>query len=417
MTKISTSNLLKLKTKAPFWINNFDTGLILDSNACMQPLNLQQYEFIVAAGVKQSITCGEHAFENLKRFNSDYPNTWKLGYISYDVKNQLEKLTSDHTDEIGFNELSFFIPQYLIVIDWHGNILEGEHLIDEILALEISACEKQPTHLKPTVTKQTYIEHIESIRNHIINGDVYELNYCTAFYAENVQLNAPHVYNALHLKSPVPFGCFLKDQERYLLGASPERFLTKRGTTLYSQPIKGTAKRDTNADIDNQHKHDLLHSDKERAENLMIVDLVRNDLARSAQTGSVKVEELFGIYTFPQVHQMISTVSAKLKEDVDCIDAIANAFPMGSMTGAPKIMAMKLIEQYEQTKRGLYSGTIGYINPEGDFDFNVVIRSIQYNAHKKYLNFEVGSAITYDSNPEAEYAECLLKAEAMLAVL
>jgi para-aminobenzoate synthetase component I len=186
---------------------------------------------------------------------------------------------------------------------------------------------------------------------------------------------------------------------------------------LYSQPIKGTAKRLQDAEADKQQAQQLLHSEKERAENLMIVDLVRNDLAHSAQTGTVKVKELFGIYTFPQVHQMISTISSTLKDDISAIDAIRYAFPMGSMTGAPKIMAMKLIEHYEQTKRGLYSGAIGYFAPDGDFDLNVVIRTIQYNQQTGYLNYEVGGAITYDSVAEDEYEECLLKAKAMQEAL
>jgi para-aminobenzoate synthetase component 1 len=160
-----------------------------------------------------------------------------------------------------------------------------------------------------------------------------------------------------------------------------------------------------------------LQSEKEKAENLMIVDLVRNDLARSSKTGSVKVEELFGIYSFSQVHQMISTVSSQIKETTSAVEAIKNAFPMGSMTGAPKVMAMELIEKYENTKRGLYSGAIGYFAPNSDFDFNVVIRSIQYNESKQYLNFEVGSAITYDSDANLEYEECLLKAQAMMKAL
>ena len=202
-----------------------------------------------------------------------------------------------------------------------------------------------------------------------------------------------------------------------MMGASPERFIKKEGQFIYSQPIKGTSKRGDNEASDEINKQILLNSEKEKAENLMIVDLVRNDLAKSAKTGSVKVNELYGIYSFKQVHQMISTVSAELQDDIHIAQIIKNAFPMGSMTGAPKVKAMVLIDQYEQTKRGLYSGAIGYIEPNGDFDLNVVIRSLQYNSVKKYLNFEVGSAITFDSIPEDEYEECLLKAAAMMKVL
>ena len=149
----------------------------------------------------------------------------------------------------------------------------------------------------------------------------------------------------------------------------------------------------------------------------MIVDLVRNDLSRIAKKDSVKVDELFGVYTFDQVHHMISTISCELREDKGLKDVFEATFPMGSMTGAPKIRAMELIEKFEQTKRGLYSGAVGYISPEGDFDFNVVIRSMQYNALNKYLSFMVGGAITIGSDAELEYEECLVKAKALFEVL
>jgi para-aminobenzoate synthetase component 1 len=164
-------------------------------------------------------------------------------------------------------------------------------------------------------------------------------------------------------------------------------------------------------------KEKLRYSEKEMAENMMIVDLVRNDLAKSAVVGSTTVTEMFGIYTFKQLHQMISTVQAQVKPDMAIGEIIKNAFPMGSMTGAPKIKAMELIERYENTKRGLFSGAIGFVNPFGDFDFNVVIRTIFYDAKKHYLSFQVGSAITYDSIGEQEYEECMLKAKAIREVL
>ncbi|MEO5675183.1 MAG: anthranilate synthase component I family protein, partial [Chitinophagales bacterium] len=217
--------------------------------------------------------------------------------------------------------------------------------------------------------------------------------------------------------SPAPLACFLKHGEKFLLSASPERFLKKESRKIISQPMKGTISRSNHAESD-EHAKELLGTDeKEKAENVMIVDLVRNDLARSAVAGSVSVEELFGIYSFPRVHQMISTVSATLRNDVHFTEAIRNAFPMGSMTGAPKVMAMQLIDKYEKVKRGLFSGSAGYITPGGDFDFNVVIRSLLYNRESRYLSFQTGSAITHDCNPEKEYEECLLKAQAIMSTL
>nr|MBA3971024.1 anthranilate synthase component I family protein [Bacteroidota bacterium] len=240
---------------------------------------------------------------------------------------------------------------------------------------------------------------------------------CQEFFAENVVIDTSSVYKKLNTISSAPFSAYCKFGSHYVLCASPERFLQKCGNTLISQPIKGTIKRAENPKEDEKLKIELRSNKKEQSENVMIVDLVRNDLSRIAQKGSVKVNELFGIYSFKQVHQMISTVSCELKEGLTFTDILKTTFPMGSMTGAPKVSAMKLIEQYETTKRGLYSGAIGYIRPNGDFDFNVVIRSILYNADKKALSFMAGSAITDKADAFQEYDECLLKAKAMFEVL
>jgi para-aminobenzoate synthetase component 1 len=198
---------------------------------------------------------------------------------------------------------------------------------------------------------------------------------------------------------------------------SPERYLNKAGSTLKSQPIKGTARRLANPEEDEKIKEELRASEKERAENVMIVDLVRNDLTKCALPGTVKVDELCGIYSFEQVHQMISTVSCQLAEGTTLSHILRSSFPMGSMTGAPKIRAMQLIESFEQTRRGVYSGSVGYIAPNGDFDLILIIRTMLYDADQKYLSFQVGSAITHQAIPEIEYDECLLKAKAILQVL
>jgi para-aminobenzoate synthetase component 1 len=169
--------------------------------------------------------------------------------------------------------------------------------------------------------------------------------------------------------------------------------------------------------MDEQNKEELFHSSKDRSENVMVVDLMRNDLSKICKEGTVNVDELYGIYSFPQVHQMISTISGELKKNISFSEIIQATFPMGSMTGAPKKKVMELIEQYEKTKRGIFSGAVGYISPAGDFDFNVVIRSIMYNSMSGYLSFQTGSAVTFYSDPEKEWDECILKAEAMKKVL
>lgn len=243
------------------------------------------------------------------------------------------------------------------------------------------------------------------------------MNYCIEYSTQSTSFNPSHCYEKLNELSPMPFSSFMRIGHKYLICASPERFLKKVGNKLISQPIKGTARRSFDKYEDNQLKDALLNSEKERAENLMIVDLVRNDLARSSISGSVKVEELFGISTFKKVHQMISTISSTQNNKVSVSDVIKHAFPMGSMTGAPKIRVMKEIENLEDSSRGLYSGTVGYFTPNHDFDLNVVIRSIIFDAKSKKISFHVGSAITYDSDPEYEYQECLLKAESLFEVL
>jgi para-aminobenzoate synthetase component I len=218
--------------------------------------------------------------------------------------------------------------------------------------------------------------------------------------------------------SPNPLAAMYKFNNRYCICASPERYLQRKGNTILSQPIKGTSKRDLADPVNDAiNKQYLLTSQKEKSENVMVVDLVRNDLSKVCVESSVKVDELFGVYSFPQVHQMISTVSGVVNENINWIDAVKATFPMGSMTGAPKKKVMELIDQYEQTKRGLFSGALGYIKPNGDFDFNVVIRSILYNDDTNYLSFQAGSGITFYSDAEKEYEECLLKAAAMLKIL
>lgn len=409
------------KQKAIEWLRDFEVCCLLDNNNSINALDLRDIECVIAAGVKKEIKGrGKGDWDALNDTVNGIDDAHLFGYLSYDLKNQIEKLSSNHSDQIGFDHLYFFEPIHLIVIYSNGSYLIQspiENILDEILKTEEIHLTAHPVHIKPKVSREKYIENVHAIQQHIIDGDVYELNYCVEFYDEHARIDPFHVYQKLKQFSPTPFGAFLRVKDRFVLCASPERFIKKRGDTLYSQPIKGTVKRGADINEDKQLIQQLLHSEKERAENLMIVDLVRNDLARSSKTGTIKVEELFGIYSFSQVHQMISTVTSQINENTSAVESIKNAFPMGSMTGAPKVMAMELIEKYENTKRGLYSGAIGYFAPNSNFDFNVVIRSIQYNAIHQYISFEVGSAITYDSNAEMEYEECLLKAQAMVKAL
>ncbi len=407
---------------------------------CFLGNNENQVQFAGYPGFKNSVGIGkiseikidltkENGFDLLQNY-AHAKNDFLFGFLSYDLKNQIEKLSSKNPDKIEMPLIHFFQPELTfnlcdtdeIEIGYfpdrksESEIIELYKSINRIV-LEHENAKNTETIPNCRVLKDEYIDNVRKIKEHIQLGDVYELNYCIEFFAENIEINPAKVYQNLNKISTAPFSCFYKVDNKYLICASPERFLKKEGVEIIAQPMKGTAKRSTRSGEDKLIKEELFANEKERAENVMIVDLVRNDLSKTAKPKSVKVDELFGVYTFPQVHQMISTISSEMRDEFDIIDVIKSAFPMGSMTGAPKVKAMELIEEFEITKRGLFSGAVGYVTKEKDFDFNVVIRSIQYNAEKKYLSFMVGSAITINSDPEKEYEECLLKAQALIDAL
>lgn len=342
------------------------------------------------------------------------------GFVTYDVKNEIERLSSQNFSGFDWPMLHFFQPE--TCLRWQADTLQLEGqtagVLAAILATEVPAAPPLAVPaLRPRLPRADYLQAVASVREDILNGEVYELNLCQEFYAKSVRLDPVAIFQRLNEVSPAPYASFLRHHDHYLLCASPELFIAKEQAIIRSQPIKGTRRRGATPADDEQQRLALLHDEKERAENLMIVDLVRNDLARVAGTGTVRVPELFGTYGFQHVWQLISTVEAELRPEVGLADILRATFPMGSMTGAPKIRAMELIEHYEASRRGLYSGSLGYLLPNGNFAFNVVIRSLQYRADTGYLSLQVGSAITYDSVPEQEYAECLLKARGALEAL
>lgn len=409
------------KQKTLLWGNHHATVAWLDSN---QNLNTNT-EGLLAVGTIQTLkTDFKNAFQQLKKF-VEKRKDYVFGYLGYDLKNDVENLTSNNLDETDFPDLFFFQPLKVIEVSKNQIIFRyPENIQNEIesdwLAIQKTTHTSTPKKtliIDDRVSKETYINQVEKVLKYIQEGKVYELNYCMEFYAKNAIINPIDSYLELNYISKAPFATFLKFEDCYLLSASPERFLKKLGTTLTSEPIKGTAKRDVNIDKDQQLIANLKNNTKEIAENIMIVDLVRNDLSHIAKKGTVNVDELCKVYSFKQVHQMISSISCEIRPDIHPVDALKACYPMGSMTGAPKIAAMNFIEKLEHTKRGLYSGAVGYFTPEQDFDFNVVIRSILYNKTKNYVSFSVGSAITAKANPEKEYEECLLKAKAMREVL
>jgi len=421
------TDYIEFKQKMLNWAKQFNIFCLLDNQqykSFTPSGDGGSFESLLAVGSKASIEVNAgSAFTQLKEFSNKHKG-WLFGHLGYDLKNETEQLSSANFDGIGFSDLHFFIPE--IVLQLTKDQLTIFCDADATIIFEqIQSCSSQ---IKPSakissvienrISKEEYFTRIKEIQKRILRGDCYELNFCQEFYIQPATIDPVSVYHQLTELSPNPFAALYKLNDKYCLCASPERYLKKTGDTVISQPIKGTAKRDL-ADklMDEERKTSLFNSNKERSENVMVVDLVRNDLSKICKEGTVKVDELFGIYSFPQVHQMISTVSGRLQNDIHWVDAIKATFPMGSMTGAPKKRVMELIEQYEETRRGVFSGSIGYVNPDGDFDFNVVIRSILYSSSTQYLSFQTGGAITFYSDAEQEYEETLLKAEAIKAVL
>jgi len=418
-------DIAKFKQQLLCWSQQFETAIFLDSNNYQQQYT--SFDAVIAVDEFTSIKTDFHnAFGKLQEYQTTTKD-YIFGYISYDVKNDNEQLSSNNFDGLDFADLFFFQPQKIIFIE--GNIVEFQYLkmVDNEMENDFAKIQQSNNYeiqqsttdikIKLRTHKDEYQAKEAAILQHIHRGDIYEANFCQEFYAENTEINPLKVYQDLNNISEPPFAVFLKINHHYLLSASPERYIRKEGNKIISQPIKGTAKRLKSKFDDEKIASDLAKDAKERSENVMIVDLVRNDLSKSAIKGSVKVEELCKVYSFKQVHQMISTVVCEIDEKITPIQVLKDTFPMGSMTGAPKVSAMKIIEKYENTRRGLYSGAVGYFTPNGNFDFNVVIRSILYNQEKKYVSYSVGSAITAKSNPEKEYEECLLKAKAMKFVL
>ena len=417
-------NTAQFKEKLLLWSERFNEVVWLDSN--FYNGHQSQYDAILAVDAFTSLkTDFTGAFDQLKEYQT-VTKDWLFGYLSYDLKNDVEDLTSNNIDSLEFPELFFFQPKKIFLLKGNRlNILYLNYIVDEfnedleqIKNVRPSTIEhKNEVKIQLRIHKDEYFNKVGQLLHHIHRGDIYEANFCQEFYAENTVIDPVETYRNLNEISKPPFATFLNLNGNYLLSASPERYLMKQGSHITSQPIKGTAKRSANATEDIALKQQLEQDIKERSENIMIVDLVRNDLAKTAIKGSVKVEELCKVYTFDQVHQMISTVTSEVEHEVHPVEILKSTFPMGSMTGAPKISAMKIIEELEVTKRGLYSGAVGYFSPEGDFDFNVVIRSILYNSNKKYVSYSVGGAITAKSDPLREYEECLVKAKAMRQVL
>jgi para-aminobenzoate synthetase component 1 len=407
-----------------------DPYTFIDQNeGCVSLLNSNSTEkhLLLAWGIHNELKLWEAkgAFDKLQNFRNQ-ENDWLFGFLSYDLKNDIEELESTNNDKLQFPSLHFYSP--LLLIEVHADFTKVDYLddfqsesIEEMMQKAkktfLPGNKKEVDMLFHGLEEEEYLVHFDRLAAHIQKGDIYEVNFCLQFFAENISIDPLATYLRLNEQTTAPFSVFYRNQEHYLLCGSPERYLKKEGSRVVSQPIKGTIRRGMNEEEDARLKEQVRNDPKEQAENVMIVDLVRNDLSKVASKASVKVDELFGVYSFKTVHQLISTVSCEVSEDIDPIDIIKATFPMGSMTGAPKIRAMQIIEENENFKRGIYSGAFGYIRPDGDFDFNVVIRSILYNEKKKIVSFPVGGALTSMAKGKDEYHECILKGKAMKKAL
>lgn len=360
------------------------------------------------------------------------------GYLGYDLKNDLEDLVSANEDPLEMPTAAFFEPKFWLEAEGNQAVISGKSdeattaFAERLKALPEERNGRSPVQTEPDITlsprtdRSAYLAGARNLMSHIQRGDIYEVNYCIQFTGAAPSFDPLSAFIALQERTEAPMSVFSRMGPYHILSASPERFLKKSGDTLCSQPIKGTARRSPDAAEDTALAEALRNDPKERSENVMITDLVRNDLSRVAERDSVKVKELFGIRSFKTVHHMVTTVTADLSPRCGPWDAVKACFPMGSMTGAPKISATELIDRSENFRRGAYSGAFGRISPrrdspdrpaDFDFDFNVMIRTLLYNSDKQLTALSVGSALTAAADPEKEYEECLLKARAIMEVL
>jgi len=425
------------RRRALLWLKTWQIATVLDSNSSSQDRK-SQYQWLLAAGAQREYTAKENALAGLETWlnTPSREEVWRFAAISYELKNEIlpQKLFSRHTNDNQLPLVYFFEPKILLIataaepLRLQINCYDEHKPQDVWAAIQNTPAIDQAEPFLPTpapvvqrkFAKSEYLQTVGEIQQQIIDGNVYEINFCQQFSLPTYPVANPvALYFALNAIAKTPFAAYFRVGDKHLCSASPERYLHKNGQTLFSQPIKGTRPRGNNPQADAALADELLASEKDRAENLMIVDLVRNDLARICQPASVVVQELCALYTFPSVFQLVSSISGELPSpQTPCFcDILRATFPMGSMTGAPKIAALQLIDQYERNQRGWYSGAVGYIRPDGDFDFNVVIRSFLYDQNQQNLSWQVGGAIVYDSIPEEEYEECIVKMRPLLRTL
>ena len=412
----------RLKQNILEWCNAQDEYCTLFENITIQ--SRDENQFIWKLGV---ICQSEYLYDSL-----DFPLTKfeeyiqtkeneKFCFISYDLKNNFENLTSRNEDKVDFPLILAWEPQLIFIYNTQGSL--EIHYTNEKSQQQVVAILNwnrrtnklaEDAEIKTKTSKLEYQQAFDKITNYIKKGDLFELNFCKEFYVNDINVESIALYEIMKGRTQANFCVYAQLKNHIVICISPERFITKKGNTILSQPIKGTKKSSSNQKEKQEFIQQLRDSPKDRAENTMAVDVVRNDFSKICVPGTVHVPNFCDVVDYGNVIQMFSTIVGELKPNISFIEILRAVFPMASMTGAPKIRAMEIIEELESSKRGLYSGTIGYILPNGDFDFNVVIRSIIYNRKNRYLSFHTGGAITIQSQMEEEYKETELKASSLI---
>ena len=352
-----------------------------------------------------------------------------LGYWGYDLAQQMSALPRAEEDARQLPDMAIGIYDWALVLDHqqhtarlvsHQRYAETAHLLPQILIRLQNKPALPPddfrVHGKITsnFTPDSYASAFASVQNYLKSGDCYQINLAQRFSAV-ASGDALGAYLTLRSLSPAPYSAFLNLPQVQILCASPECFLRVQNGSVETKPIKGTRPRSSDAKQDSQLAEELRNHPKDRAENLMIVDLMRNDLGKSCTPGSVRVPKLFKVESYANVHHLVSTVEGKLAEGRDALDVLRDCFPGGSVTGAPKLRAMQIIEQLEPHRRGIYCGAIGYVGFDGNMDSNIVIRTLVYANNE--VRCWAGGGIVADSDEKAEYQETLDKASAMLRLL
>ncbi|MFA0816248.1 MAG: aminodeoxychorismate synthase component I [Anaerofustis sp.] len=356
-----------------------------------------------------------------------------VGYLGYDLGHHLEKLNSTVLDDVDIPDLFMGFYDGIVVIDHLeqktyvtalGIVSDPNQRMNSLIeklqtALDAPApdlIEELPnewaeSEIRSNFTHEQYIDALKTIHEYIRTGDIYQVNLTQRFEADLIA--SPQVlYQVLRKVNPAPFASIIEFGDGTIVSSSPERYLKLTDRQMQTRPIKGTTPRGKSAQEDWENRIILEQSEKDHAELLMIVDLERNDFGRVAKTGTVKVPELFVIETYPTVYHLVSTVTGELEEGKSAVDLIRASFPGGSITGAPKIRAMDIIDELEPSARNVYTGSIGYIGFDGDMDLNIVIRTFVCKGGKAY--FQAGGGIVWDSDNESEYEETYHKAAALI---